>query len=292
MRPGPSAAVRLVNTIVEIDSPPQTVTSVLTLICVQEQWCASVDEASELAERWKERAQTLLQNEYNELIALGRPTRVEFNSSSPYMLQGPCFIEPNDSEGLRGAKSRRSHMNAYSSALTTLSPRQFELLCSRILFLIGVENPVTTKYSADEGIDFYGRLRLSSSLLPLSQLSSWHAQLSIWLIGQAKHYDKERTISTFHIRELVGSVELAKAKVFGSVGDKYGDLGIRVCDPIFYLFFTTAPISSDSWRLLVRSGVIAMDGEMLAAFLADHDVAMDRGVLNPGELRAWIEASV
>jgi len=47
-----------------------------------------------------------------------------------------------------------------------------------------------------------------------------------------------------------------------------------VADPVFMLFFTTGRISIDGWQLVNRSGIVAMDGEMLAAFLADHDVAI------------------
>jgi len=68
---------------------------------------------------------------------------------------------------------------------------------------------------------------------------------------------------------------LASARAFAGLdSNKYPDLQIKVADPVFMLFFTTGKISIDGWQLVRRSGIVAMDGEMLAAFLADHDVAI------------------
>lgn len=56
--------------------------------------------------------------------------------------------------------------------------------------------------------------------------------------------------------------------------EKYPDLRIRVADPVFMLFFTTGRISTDGWQLVQKSGFVAMDGEILATFPADHGVAI------------------
>ncbi|MGB7208061.1 MAG: hypothetical protein WBD27_05315 [Pyrinomonadaceae bacterium] len=111
------------------------------------------------------------------------------------------------------------------------------------------------------------------------------------MIGQAKHYN-ETDASTFAIRELVGSVELAKGRAFGSVAEKYTDLTIKACDPIFYLFFTTGRITANSWRLMDRSGVVGMDGEMIAALLADNNIGVVAEVFNPELFVKWIADSL
>jgi len=68
---------------------------------------------------------------------------------------------------------------------------------------------------------------------------------------------------------------LASARAFADLDtSKYPDLQIRVADPVFMLFFTTGKISIDGWQLIKKSGIVAMDGEMVAAFLADHNVAI------------------
>jgi hypothetical protein len=108
------------------------------------------------------------------------------------------------------------------------------------------------------------------------------------MLGQAKHY-RAGQVSTFEIRELVGAVDLAKAGAYGSAMDKYADLRLRVCDPVFYLFFTTGRISSNSWRLIARSGVAAMDGNMIASFLADRGIGTDsKGVFQEDVFKHWL----
>jgi hypothetical protein len=65
--------------------------------------------------------------------------------------------------------------------LKSLTPDELESLCGKIIGLLGVRNPVVTRASADEGMDFYGKLELgglfySSDLSPTVQ-----KQMNIWL---------------------------------------------------------------------------------------------------------------
>ena len=62
-----------------------------------------------------------------------------------------------------------------------------------------------------------------------------------------------------------------------------------MCDPVFFLFFTTGLISAPSWRLAVKSGIVALDGEMVASFLADHDVGVDGGEFQQARFEDWLE---
>jgi hypothetical protein len=87
---------------------------------------------------------------------------------------------------------------------------------------------------------------------------------------------------------LVGAVELAKGRAFSAGNDeKYADLKIRVCDPVFYLFVTTGYLSGYSWRLLKSSGVVGMDGEMIAALLADCAAGLTNQGVTDVALKQW-----
>src|SRR5437764_355349 len=86
--------------------------------------------------------------------------------------------------------------------------------------------------SHDDGIDFYGRLRLESLLLPEVRFPGLQKQLTIWIVGQAKHYQAIQ-VATPDIRDLVGAVVLARGNAYGSGTNKYSDLAIRPCDPVF-----------------------------------------------------------
>lgn len=287
MKPGPNTAKQLFLEAVRIDEEPRPAIEWLVSICLEQNWCGDDAEAREKAEKWQEQFLTLLRNEIREYRSIGRFVRFDFNSSSEYYLQGCAFQEPRDAADVKEAKARRSRYEEYRVALTSLTPRQFEGLCVGVIGVLGVENPITTSYSADEGIDFYGRLRLEQFILPGHHFQGVQHQLNAWMIGQAKHYG-ETDASTFAIRELVGSVELAKGRAFGSVSEKYTDLNIKACDPVFYLFFTTGRITANSWRLMDRSGVVGMDGEMIAALLADNNIGVVADIFDSGTFNAWV----
>jgi hypothetical protein len=260
-------------------------------ICVGEGWAPDTSSAAEKAESWEERFLNNLRNTYNELAVLGRPCGYAFNSSSEYMIQGFAYIEGGEDEALRAAKARRGRMSTYTEALKSLTPRQFEKVCRGMLREIGALSPTLTKASGDEGIDFYGRLAVNVEGKEGSPFPGIHSVLNVWLVGQAKHYLKGHA-ATPDIRELVGSVALARSSVFSNVsGVVYDNLDIRLCDPIFYLFFTTGTISPPGWRLLARSGVVGMDGEMVAAFLCDRDVGLVDDEFDIGAFATWLDSA-
>lgn len=230
----------------------------------------------EKAVGWEESIRLRLVKYIKTTEERGVQPQIAFNSSSSYMIQGACFIEGTDIEEIVEQKKRRLSWKEYYETLQSLSPREFEQLCSEILKLIGAKNVKVTRETKDQGIDFYGKLSIADLIQPSSvfRFKPFEYFLEIWLVGQAKHY-KSIKVATPDLRELVGSIKLASARAFADLDtSKYPDLQIRVADPVFMLFFTTGKISIDGWQLIKNSGIVAMDGEMVAAFLADHNVAI------------------
>ncbi len=287
-KPGPAEAVKVIHEAIDVTSPPRAAVDVLVAICVKQGWHATPDEAREDVERWEDRFLSRLRKDLNESHRLGRFCLHDFNSSSPYMIQGCAFIEVGvDPPELQDAKRRRSAFATYVAALQAISADDFEAMCRGMLAALGVQEPVVTRHSADEGIDFYGRLSLEGYLAQVRELPGVYRRLGVWMVGQAKHYRAMQS-GTPDIRAVVGAIDLARGKAFGSPRDTYPDLDIRVCDPVFYLFFTTGGISSDGWRLLENSGVIGIDGQMVATFLADHGVGQVNDSFDTAEFEAWI----
>lgn len=204
------------------------------------------------------------------------------------MVQGAYFIESTDPEDLQEKKRRRLRYTEYHSTLETLTPNQFEVLCGKLIGLIGVQDPKVTRRSADEGIDFYGLLSFESIFFPHDLTSTIQRQLSIWLVGQAKHYKAVQS-GTSEIRDLAGAIALGRAQAFGSTESPFPDLRIRVGDPVFALFITTGTLSSNAWRLLQKSGIIGMDGEMVAAFLADREAGLNTTDFDSDYFHTWLE---
>ena len=273
MKPGPAPIANTICEELPLDSRPIKVTRAIEQVIVDR--FPDLDPI-EKASEWEAPVMSKLLNYIKAAEERGVQPQIAFNSSSSYMIQGACFIEGTDSDEVVKQKKRRLRWKDYYETLQELSPSEFELLCREVLKLIGARNIKLTKETRDEGIDFYGRLSVADLIKPSSvfRFRPFESFLEIWLVGQAKHY-RAIKVATPDLRELVGSVRLASARAFADLDpDKYPDLLIRVADPVFMLFFTTGRISIDGWQLVKKSGIVAMDGEMLAAFLADHDVAI------------------
>ena len=260
MRPGPKSLCDLVLQDFDINSPPRPLVEVISELVLKNSWSTSSADAREKAESWLNPTISRLRTELSGLNEMCKTPRVEFNSSSEYMIQGACFVEPRDTAELRCRKEKRRRSSEYYGSLKQLTPENFEELCGEVLRTIGVERPIITRRSFDEGIDFYGKL----SIRQLFFLGSAY----LWIVGQAKHYPTSQ-VSSAEIRDLVGAITLARVGVSASVESPLKELEIKICDPVVGLFLTTGSLSANGWRLLKRTGIVGMDGEMLASFITE-----------------------
>ena len=268
-------------------APPERLEKLIQKVIEDRQWAANATEAQELAETWKNRVKGRLTREITALNEIGRPARIAFNSSDDDYIQGSCFEEPKDPDKVKEAKRARACSDELYACLQDLEPGEFEILCGRLLTLFKIQDPTVTRASADEGVDFFGRLQLESVFYPGDLSPTIQRQLSIWIVGQAKRYIKSQA-GTPEIRDLLGAVQLARGKTFSGSVSPHRDLDMRIADPFFALLITAGQFSSAAWKLLERSGVIGIDGETLSAFLADRSVGAVDGSFDKGEVRRWL----
>ncbi len=288
MAPGPALAARFTIDGHPLDASPRPAAQIVSEICLALGWFSDEAVCREKAEHWEAAYLKYLRNELDAANRMGRPSRFAINSSSEYMVQGACFIEPGDSTETEEAKKKRLHYLTHLSWLQGLDPSKFEIACSGIIALMGATDVHVTPLSGDQGIDFYGRLKLEGKLGLVYALGSFDRRLGIWLVGQAKRY-KSVQVATPDLRELIGSIELARTGTYVGSGKGLEDLRILSCDPVFYLFFTTGRISRDGWELLEKTGVVGLDGEMVAAFLADNGVGLYDGQVSTEALEKWLD---
>jgi hypothetical protein len=285
MKPGPRIACSALIESIDLIEPPRDAVDFLTAIIASKGWMGKYATPRENAEAWETAFLGYLRRELDELNRLGRYSPFVFNSSADYKVQGAAFAEPLDAGDVLEQKARRARFKAYASALRSLTPREFECLCGGLLSLIGVDDLRITAYSGDRGVDFYCRLRLERHIFRTDLYPTWKRQLNVWMVGQAKHYI-DGTVSTPEINNLVGAVKLLS----GSTANRkrFPNLVVRSCDPVFLLFFTTGRLSAECWKLLDESGVVGMDGEMLAAFLADREVGCSPSGFEAPAFSTWI----
>jgi hypothetical protein len=285
-KPGPFAAALFTFTGIALDAGPAEATLLIAQICLAEGWCDDLATAQEKAEQWAEGYLVYLRRELDAAAQQSRPIRFAINSSSEYLIQGACFIEPNDPPDIQAAKRNRLYYLHHLEWLRGLSPEAFECVCRGVITMMGAIDARMTPRSGDQGIDFYGKLQLRDRLGGSYVLGGVDQKLSVWLIGQAKHYASIR-VATPDLRELVGSVELARTRSFAGSGMGLEELQILACDPVFYLFFTTGEISRDGWDLIYKTGMIGLNGEMIAAFLADNSIGLSGGDFSVEALNTW-----
>ena len=253
---------------------------------LENRWADHANFAVETAESWSASVKEQLRIKLNKLQEIGRPARIAFNSSDLDYVQGACFVEPSDPPRIQEQKRRRSRVDQYHGLIRELVPEDFELLCRRVLELFGVQTPCLTRRTADDGIDFFGQLEGESIFFPHDLQPTIQKQLSIWLVGQAKQYANAPT-GTPAIRDLVGAVTLGKSGGISTNESPFPGLRIRVSDPVFVMLMTGGTLSTRAWTLAKRSGVIGIDGELLAAFLVDRVPDLgDRP--NFTEFRNWL----
>jgi hypothetical protein len=193
----------------------------------------------------------------------------EFNSSSPDWIQGPYYSEPKEDFRVREAKSLRVRSADIQELLESVSFGDFEKICAAVLVLIGAKNAKRTVHSRDQGIDFHGEIILGDLEVLSLPFFRFSDMFKFWIIGQAKHYPGSK-VSTPEVRNLVGSVGLARVKEFGSTSDLMNDLVLRSCDPVFVVFMTTGSFTRDAQQLARNSGVILRDILDLSKVIADN----------------------
>lgn len=272
----------------DLVAQPRELHEVLSDACLELGWSTSEDEAAEMVAPWIGRVDSGLRVHLFEFERDGRVVRFAFNTVSPYLIQGAAYAEKSDSDSVKVMKAGRAQSAKVGEFLRSLTPVEFEALCRGVLEIFGCSDPSLTASSKDQGIDFYGQLSLAGKLQNASALPSVDQRFRVWIVGQAKHYVATK-VATPDLRELAGSVELAKTRTFADFGRGLEKLQIAALDPVFYLFITTGQISSDAWTLLRRSGMLALDGSMLEQFLAENHVGYDGAEFSHVGIRDWLE---
>ncbi|MBD8467058.1 restriction endonuclease [Plantibacter sp. CFBP 8798] len=231
-----------------------------------------LDAAQEIAEALIEPVRVFIIDAQTAASNAGQAWTLEVYGSEDEYVRGSSTEDVSLSTEERQIRANRLHIGAIHEALINLDDVQFEHACTAILRLMGSLNPQTSPRRDDGGIDFYGRLELVGRLDNLSPYGGIDHRVGLWLVGQAKHYPT-RPIQTAHIRELVGSVELART---GGAIHIWQGMNLRPFDATVMLLFTTGNFSSGAHRLLNKTGIIAMSGIQLSTFLADAGVGINQ----------------
>lgn len=241
---------------------------------LQERYSLPPIQAAERAERLEDPVRQLIITSQLERETQGTFSVLSISSSSDRYVVGSCYPEAGDSPTVVYAKQNRISIQPLLDQIRNLSFSDFERFGARILRELGASRVWVTPSSDDQGIDFYGILSLgqfSGLPYPFGKLAH---DVSLMFAGQAKHYPSNPIGPNF-LRELVGSVSLARHNVFSGNTELFDELSLLPFNPLVTMIFTTGRFTSGALALANKSGIIARSGEQLAVFLADKGVGND-----------------
>lgn len=267
-KPGGAFAADLLGEYINAEATPLEDVLILEHIIVDRGW-EKGSEARTLARTWLKAFSARAIKIHNESIKACTFITFTFSPASENHIQGSCYALPNDSDSVKADKRKRANALPMLEAVRELSPRNFEFLCGLVLRCFGVDFPNVSQSAGDQGVDFYGHAGFGELISKTTLPGAVEGPIRVWIVGQAKRY-RETKVSTADLRELVGSVELSRAKIHSAHDDPLKNLEVRLCDPIFYMMITSGEFTSGSRNLIERSGIIAMDGLQLCQFLSDH----------------------
>jgi hypothetical protein len=272
--------------VIDLNSPPRPILELL-----EEQLTSYFGlpgiRAAEEAERLQKAIRKLIEQNRAEAEAAGSMPTIVISGDNDRAICGSCWIESYDGEDVRAAKQRRLHVDPVYRAIQGLSFNDFERFGACILRELGASSVHVTPHSNDQGIDFYGVLSLAdlgTVPAPFSQLAR---DVTLRFAGQAKHYPRA-ALGPAVIRELVGSLLLARHGVHTSTLDPFENLHLLALHPLIGLVFTTGRFTSGALKIASEVGLIARSGEQLSVFLADRGVGYIAGAFVEAEFRRWL----
>lgn len=190
--------------------------------------------------------------------------------------------DPADSVDRRMLFARLRCQPELRNEILAMSDRSFELLCGRLLELMGCDRVKVTRGTQDRGIDMLGRLAISSGVLPGARRMVL-GSLNLVLVGQAKRYGSDFKVGPEEVRQIAGTWGLilrarANGELENHVADVIDDLGLRGEDPHVPMVVTSSGFTRLAIREARSGGVVLIDGRQLAYALAREGVAIeDRG---------------
>ena len=250
------------------------------------EWFASEVDADQKSEKWSRPVVRRLRKYLNSSREDWQPCRFDFNESDQLLIQGASLPLPSDSADVADAKVALSYVDQYKKAVRSLDARQFEYLCGGILTLLGCGFPRITPRSGDQGIDFFGEFKMTGRLDAKYLLGGPDRLMKSWVVGQAKHYDKE--VGPNEIRELAGSHYLASMGVSYDGGRALAEYRAAALQARHVFFVTTGRLTAGTRELVARAGIIVLDEARIAAVLALHSIARESADVDQVAFKSWL----
>jgi len=164
-------------------------------------------------------------------------------------------------------------------ALYGLDPREFELLCGKVLSLLGCRNITVTQSQKDDGVDAISELPMLAGMLfdqeiSLPPLYRFAGHISFLVYAQAKRYSEDHKVGQEEVLELEGSWLATRNSYFeGTLAPERATAlkraDYRIADPVLLVMMTTSSFTAGALAKSEAVGIVTIDGEQLAQLLLE-----------------------
>jgi Restriction endonuclease len=164
-------------------------------------------------------------------------------------------------------------------ALYSLDPREFEVLCGRVLSLLGCRNISVTQAQKDDGVDAISELPMLAGMrfdqnVTLPPLYRFAGHISFLVYTQAKRYSEGHKVGQEEVLELEGSWRATRNSYFeGTLAPERTTAlrraDYRIADPVLLVLMTTSSFTAGALAKAESVGIVTIDGEQLAQLLLE-----------------------
>jgi hypothetical protein len=179
----------------------------------------------------------------------------------------------------RDRRLRLALVTDYQTALFTLPPRGFELICREVLRAIGCVGITVTRASKDDGVDGMAKLPMGTALVPLTPLYRLAADISFFIYLQAKAHGVATKSDVSEVAEVQGAWDWLRnaytdRELSEELATAMARADFRAADPVLLILATTSTFTSGAVTKAQQLGMITLDGEQIAQLLieAGHGV--------------------
>ena len=154
--------------------------------------------------------------------------------------------------------------------ITSLSPREFEILIGNLLVIRDCNELIITPRSHDAGFDFIGKINLGAKMKRPKAFYgiSLLDEHDLYLFGQVKRYHLKCPIGPGSIQSLVGSIDMLNkgggTKSIDKLIIHLQAWGWRPFSPLFPVFITSSRFTKEMPGLAFKQKFLFMDGEQLS----------------------------
>lgn len=189
-------------------------------------------------------------------------------------VKGFSYQEKGDTPLMKEIRMIAPSIPKIHNTLLDLHFNSFEVFSKKILELMEAKDTVRTRGTKDQGVDFWGWLKIPDSFLHNNEIKTYQKDFKFLVVGQSKKYKKDNKIGVSDVREVVGTVSALHNDQLSPWDSKIKIDNYKLMSPTLPLLMTTGYFTRDAKKLAEECGVVLKNGPETALFTALQGVGI------------------